>query len=62
MGHEGTRQSAGVSIAKNEDGNKAPYMQAAKNCTGIHKNVKNVVFRAVFLCPVFSRSLTPLSS
>lgn len=52
MGHEGTQKRAGVSVAKNEDGNKAPCVKAAKSCTKIHKNVKNVVFRAVCLCPV----------
>lgn len=48
-GHEGTWQRAGVSAAKDEDGNKDPCTEAAKNCLGIHKNVKNVVLRAVCL-------------
>lgn len=39
-------------LPKNEDGNKAPCIEAAKNYTRIRKNVKNVVFRAVCLCPV----------
>lgn len=52
LGHEGTQQRAGVSVAKNEDGNEVPCIETAKNCTKIHKNVKNVVFRAVCLCLV----------
>lgn len=48
-GHEGTWQRAGASAAQNEDGNKDPCIEAAKNCLEIHKNVKNVVFRAVCL-------------
>lgn len=38
-------------LPKKRDGNKAPCMEAAKNYTKIHKNVKNVVFRALCLCP-----------
>lgn len=58
MGDGDTWQRVGGSGAQNEDSNEDPCIEASKNCTEIHKNFKNVVFRAACLCPV---SLNPFT-